>query len=32
MQQLKRVPDNPGGLLKQKFLRDYINRHPEQRW
>ena len=31
-QQLKRVPDNPGGLLKQKFMRDYIKRHPQQRW
>ncbi len=26
-QWLKRVPDDPGGLLRQKFLRDYLRRH-----
>lgn len=31
MQRLKRIPDDPGGLLRQKFIRDYIKRHPE-RW
>lgn len=28
-QQLRRIPDNPHGLLQQKFIRDYLKRHPE---
>lgn len=27
---LRRVQDDPGGLLKQKFLRDYLRRHAAQ--
>jgi len=29
-QWLNRVPDNPGGLLKQKFQRDYMRRQAQQ--
>lgn len=28
-QMLRRIPDDPGGLLKQKFLRDYLKRHQK---
>lgn len=27
-QLLRRIHDDPGGLLRQKFLRDYLRRHP----
>jgi Ca-activated chloride channel homolog len=30
-QSLRRVADNPGGLLRQKFLRDYLKRQDEGR-
>ncbi len=29
-QWLRRVPDNPGGLLKQIFLRDYLRRQQQK--
>lgn len=28
-QLLRRLPDDPGGLLRQKFLRDYFRRHSD---
>lgn len=29
-QLLRRLPDDPGGLLRQKFLRDYLRRHSDE--
>lgn len=29
-QALNAIPDDPGSLLRQKFLRDYLNRHRER--
>lgn len=30
-QWLRRIPDDPGGLLRRKFTRQYRQRHPQQR-
>jgi len=29
-QMLRSIPDDPGGLLRQKFLRDHLRRQAEQ--
>ncbi len=28
-QWLRLIPDDPGGLMREKFLRDYLRRHPD---